>query len=154
MQSKAVPELTIRPMTEQDVDAVVEIEQMCQPQPWTAEHFHNEVAEITFSSPLVAVQGGKTVGFLISWYMADVVEITNVAVHPEFRRQGIGKKLLEAVFEQAMLKSCSGVHLEVRAGNSGAIALYEGAGFVRTGTRQNYYADNNEDAVLMSKILA
>ncbi len=147
-------QVVIRPMAIQDVAAVTQIEQMCQAHPWPAEHFENEVAEITFSEPMVAVQGEQPVGFLIAWYMADIVEITNIAVHPEFRRQGIGRKLLEAVFQEAGRKNCTGVHLEVRAGNHAAIALYEGAGFIRAGIRQKYYADNNEDAVLMSKILA
>ena len=79
--------------------------------------------------------------------------ITNVAVSPDCRRQGIGRALIAELAERAKRAGLAFVTLEVRASNTPAIALYEGAGFKPVGVRKNFYTAPSEDAVLMTLYL-
>ncbi len=83
----------------------------------------------------------------------DEGEITNVAVDPIFRGQGIGKLLLEELFFRARKNRLSSIVLEVRASNTGAIALYTAMGFVDLGIRKNFYEFPTEDARIMQCLL-
>ena len=99
----------------------------------------------------VAVDEEKVVGYIAFEAIMDEGSIVELAVDPQHRRKGVGKKLVEL-----MLTSCSGVKticLEVRASNTGAIALYEAFDFQPITIRKNYYDDPREDAVIMIKRL-
>ena len=76
-------------------------------------------------------------------------DITNVAVHPKYRKQGIGNALVNALLREALLLGISEITLEVRVSNLTAIHLYEKNGFVSEGTRKNYYEKPREDALIM-----
>ena len=89
----------------------------------------------------------------IAQILLDEGYITNVAVSPDCRRQGVGRALIAALTAAARTQRLAFVTLEVRASNAPAIALYEGAGFVRVGVRKNFYAAPTEDAVLMTLYL-
>jgi ribosomal-protein-alanine N-acetyltransferase len=78
------------------------------------------------------------------------VDIHNIAVHIDFRRQGIGQALLQRVIEQTRNRESSLVTLEVRVSNSSAQRLYESVGFVAKGLRKRYYSDDGEDALIMT----
>jgi [ribosomal protein S18]-alanine N-acetyltransferase len=95
--------------------------------------------------------GGALVGYLIISRYADAWHIMNVAVAPDYRRQGIAKRLLEELFRLTEDDSRRGYTLEVRVSNLDAIALYESVGFQATGLRRGYYTDNREDALIMWK---
>lgn len=92
-------------------------------------------------------------GFLVARCMNDEMEILNMGVAPERRRNKIGTHLLEAALSAARAKGTRKAYLEVRASNGGAIAFYARAGFQRTGRRRNYYAVGREDAVVMCRSL-
>ena len=97
----------------------------------------------------VAVDDEKVVGYIAFEAIADEGSIVELAVNPEYRRKGMGRKLVEL-----MLTSCSGVRticLEVRASNTPAKALYEAFDFEPVTIRKNYYDDPREDAVIMIK---
>jgi ribosomal-protein-alanine N-acetyltransferase len=98
---------------------------------------------------LVADLEGKVVGYAGMWLLIDEVHITTVAVAPEYRRQGIAWRLMVVLLEEAKELGATCSTLEVRAGNTGAITMYERLGYVSAAKRKSYYPDNAEDAVVM-----
>ena len=102
---------------------------------------------------LVAERDGQAVGYVGCQTVLDEGYITNVAVSPDARRQGIARTLIEKLTAEARAAGLAFVTLEVRVSNAPAIALYEGAGFGRVGVRKNFYTAPTEDAVLMTLFL-
>ena len=100
---------------------------------------------------LVAEADGALLGYAGSWVIFDEGHITNVAVDPEVRRQGVGRHLLGALLEGLAGAGVVAATLEVRRGNTAAISLYKSFGFAVEGIRRGYYQDNNEDALVMWK---
>lgn len=101
----------------------------------------------------VAMAGDVLAGFAIAELVLDICQLESIVVAGEFRRQGIGSELLQAVIAWSQERGAQCVELEVRVGNRAAIALYERAGFVSEGLRRGYYRDPEEDAVLMGLTL-
>jgi ribosomal-protein-alanine N-acetyltransferase len=143
--------LHVRPMTECDLDAVMEIEAASYSTPWNYEHFHNEIAA-RYSWPSVAVEGGSVIGYVCLMSLFEEAQILNVAVKPSCRGRGVARILLEHAFSQALERGAEIMALEVRASNAAAISLYERLGFARVGIRARYY-ESAEDAILMEKLL-
>ncbi len=135
---------------EEHLPRVMEIERASQGSPWSEASFRNELTSPQ-SIFLVALLEGSAVGFGGAWILADEAHVTTLAVHPDQRKQGIGRRLMDAILEEAVKRGAVCATLEVRAGNPAAIALYEGMGFVNAGLRKRYYPDNREDAVVMWK---
>ena len=93
---------------------------------------------------------GKIIGYTCIWAFAGEVHINNFAIHPDFRRKGLGMKLIRFIFDT--FKEYKNVFLEVRQSNLAAILLYTGCGFQKFAVRKKYYADG-EDALVMKKSL-
>jgi len=93
-------------------------------------------------------------GFLIAHHLAPEWELENIVVAHAARHRGIGKRLLEALFDAARETNSSAVFLEVRESNTAARTLYEGSGFEQTGRRRSYYTSPSEDAILYRRVLA
>jgi [ribosomal protein S18]-alanine N-acetyltransferase len=144
----SVKTLRFVPLAEEHLADVVAIEKASQSAPWSEHSFRNEV-DHKDGLFLVALLEGKVVGFAGAWVLVDEAHVTNVAVDPERRRAGIGRRLVSALLEGCREKGATCATLEVRAGNAPAIALYGSFGFVRAGVRKRYYPDNREDAVVM-----
>ena len=145
----------VRPFASGDVAAVALLEALCNPLPWHAEDL------IPFADPepssfvrigFVALddRGGVT-GYLFASFIAGQAEILVLGVHPDARRKGQAKALLEALFAHLHTLDADTLFLEVRVGNEGAIRLYESLGFARNGVRKGYYGDNGEDALLLRR---
>jgi ribosomal-protein-alanine N-acetyltransferase len=134
-------------MRRRDLDAVVAIEKRAFVQPWSREVFAREL-RVPFSKVVLARIEGEIVGYACRWLHPDAVEIQNVAVHPDWRRRSIGRRLVEIVLDEARAAGVRRGLLEVRRYNRPALSLYRKLGFRETGTRQGYYSDG-EDAVLM-----
>ena len=98
----------------------------------------------------VAVRNEEVLGHAVLQCIAPEAELEQIAVKSTARQQGIGRRLLEAVMREARSRNIETIHLEVRAGNTPAIALYRTLGFQDVGLRKNYYKNPSEDAVLMS----
>ena len=141
----------IVPMTAEHLDQVAELERQCFTDPWSrrmlSEHLENECA-----ATLVALgEDGTVLGYAGLLVVLDEGYITNVAVRPECRRNGIAQKLLQVFLDFAQAHKLAFLTLEVRASNYGAIALYGSRGFRGVGRRKNYYEHPREDAIIMTR---
>lgn len=141
-------DIIIRRMTIRDVDAVHAIECATFPKPWQREDFVKEMTQNTCARYLVAETDGKVIGFAGTWIVLDEAHVTNVAVLEEYRRQGIGKKLTQALMQYAANLGVTYATLEVRRSNERAQNLYKTLGFQYVGVRKRYYEDNGEDAFI------
>lgn len=140
----------IIPMTSEHLDQVAEIEKICFSDPWSrrmlSEHLENECA-----ATLVAQgEDGTILGYAGLLVVLDEGYITNVAVRPEYRRQGIAGELLGVFRRFAEGNRMAFLTLEVRDSNASARALYAKHGFSEVGVRKNYYDHPKEDAVIMT----
>ncbi len=137
-------------LKEEDLDAVLKIEQASFPVPWTRGMFEQEL-RISTSHFFVAkaLPGKEIVGYAGYWQVVDELHLINIAVQPEYRRQGLGKHLLFYILYDGKRLGLKKATLEVRASNLAAQRLYEQLGFKNIALRKNYYADNLEDAVIM-----
>lgn len=144
-------DLEISLMRQSDLDSVMEIEQASFPAPWSRNAFLSEIYENRRACYLVARENGRVAGYVGIWIILDEGHVTNLAVHPDFRRRGIGEKLMRAIISYAKSRGAKRITLEVRVSNLVAQKLYEKLGFVSVGIRPGYYHDNGEDAVIMWK---
>lgn len=141
--------LKIEPMTREDVPQAHALEEMCFTDPWDIDSYYGEVTNPS-AYYLVARLDNRIVGFGGMWAVAGEAHIVTLAVHPEFRRHGIGRCLLDALLQLAREHDVVLVTLEVRVGNAPAKQLYASFGFHTVAYRRNYYPDNGEDAAVMA----
>jgi ribosomal-protein-alanine N-acetyltransferase len=141
---------SIRKMTEADVPAVAELDQISFSLPWPERSFRFEVTDNPASRCWVAEADGRVVGMIVAWLFVDEVHIATIATHPDFRRQGIAQKLLTHTLRYTSDEGAVSSFLEVRESNLAAQAMYRKFGYENTGLRKRYYKDNSEDAVLMT----
>lgn len=132
-----------------DLNDVLQIERHSFPTPWSRRAFVSELTENSYAFYLVARRGGRVVGYLGSWFVLDEAHITNVAVHPDARGQGVGRLLMEQIIERTESRGCRRITLEVRRSNQIAQNLYSSLGFAFKGVREGYYTDTHEDAFVM-----
>ncbi|HEX9061842.1 MAG TPA: ribosomal protein S18-alanine N-acetyltransferase [Clostridia bacterium] len=137
-------------MTTEHIDDVLIVERLSFRIPWSKASFIDELKN-GLSVYIIARVNGKIAGYAGMWKVVDEGHITNIAVHPEYRRNGIGSALLEKLIEFSVSQNIKRMTLEVRKSNMYARKLYEKYGFLDGGFRKAYYADNNEDAVIMWK---
>ena len=142
-------DLVIRRGEEKDILAIEELEKQCFATPWSYESLKYDIVENNRALYLVAEIEGEIVGYVGIWKIVDEGHITNVAVSPAHRRKHVASALLETLFRVTERAGVVQHTLEVRAGNEGAIKLYEGFGFKEAGLRKGYYEDNGEDAIIM-----
>jgi ribosomal-protein-alanine N-acetyltransferase len=148
-----VPPLNIESMQSQDLDEVMAIERASFSMPWSRGAFVHELEQNRAARCYVVRDAARVVGYLCLWQVVDEMHITNVAVHPEARRRGIGRLLLGSILEEARQRAMRLVVLEVRPSNVEARALYESFGFRVVGRRRGYYYDTGEDALVMEAVL-
>jgi ribosomal-protein-alanine N-acetyltransferase len=144
--------LKIRPMCVEDLEDVITIENLSFDIPWSRNSFLNELLENERAVYLVAKnEFEQVVGYIGMWIIFDEGHITNLAVHPKFRRHGAGNLLLSGLTDYGQREGVKYLTLEVRRSNESAQKLYYKHGFVHMGVRRKYYLDNNEDALIMWK---
>jgi ribosomal-protein-alanine N-acetyltransferase len=142
--------LRIEAMRLADLPEVHAIEQASFTTPWPPQAYRSELETNRLAAYLVARIDGRVVGYAGVWMMVDEAHITTFAVHPAWRRQRIGERLILAVLDLAVDRGARDATLEVRLGNLGARRLYEKYGFGPVGLRPNYYSDDHEDALIMT----
>ena len=140
----------IRRMTLDDVPAVHAIDVLSFSLPWPERSFRFELTENPVSRCWVAVVDEIVAGMLVLWFIIDEAHIATIAVHPDFRRRGIGEQILLHALMNVRAEGAQHAFLEVRRGNIAAQAMYKKYGFEIVGIRPGYYKDNQEDALLMN----
>jgi [ribosomal protein S18]-alanine N-acetyltransferase len=145
-----VSSLALDRMRPEDLDEVLAIERASFTMPWSRGAFLYEMQQNRVARCWVGRDDdGRVAGYLCLWEVADEVHITNVAVRPNVRRQGIARALLSSVVDNARARAFKIVVLEVRPSNHNALTLYESFGFKVVGRRHGYYYDTGEDALVM-----
>ena len=142
--------IRLEKMTAAHVSQVAELEKICFSDPWSEKSIEAELS-CGLSLWRVALEEDKVVGYVGSQTVIDQTDMMNIAVHPQYRRQGIAEKLIAALVDGLKAKGSHGLMLEVRASNLPAISLYEKLGFTQVGRRPNYYRNPNEDALILKK---
>lgn len=147
--------ILIRQMRVIDIPAVMEIDRLSFPMPWSARSYEaeilkNEQSHFFVAEPTAGETDFQLVGYVGYWFIIDEAHISTIAVHPQWRGMGVGEKLLLAALDDALTVGATEASLEVRISNEVAQRLYRKYGFVETGTRKFYYRDNGEDALIMT----
>ncbi len=143
----------ILPMREEHLSQVLAIERASFSSPWSRHIFLSELRDRSGSHLIVALdprtEPPMVLGFSCYWLISGEAHIANIAVHPRFRRLGIGGGLLDSLMEEARLQGARRATLEVRVSNEAAQALYRRKGFIPVAIRKKYYSDTGEDALIM-----
>ncbi|MBO5868372.1 MAG: ribosomal protein S18-alanine N-acetyltransferase [Oscillospiraceae bacterium] len=135
-------------MSEEHVAQIAELEKLCFSDPWSINSITYELTN-PLSLWLVAVEDSTVIGYIGSQTVLGETDMMNVAVHPEYRKQGIGTGLIQELLSRLKDFGVYCLTLEVRVSNTQAITLYDKLGFVQTGKRPNYYSHPKEDALIM-----
>jgi ribosomal-protein-alanine N-acetyltransferase len=150
MVARPPVKMSIEAMRIADLEEVQRIELASFSTPWPSNAYRSELETNRLASYLVARIEDRVVGYGGMWLMVDEAHITTFAIHPGWRRQGIGERLLLAFLDLARDRHAREATLEVRLSNLAARRLYEKYGFRPVGLRPRYYTDNNEDALIMT----
>ena len=142
--------LTIEPMRRRHLSAIMTIESVSYPRPWSIGVFQSEIEMMRRGERhyVVAREGGIVVGYGGAMFALDDAHVTNIAVARDRQRTGVATRVLAELAWQAIARGCQALTLEVRASNTAAQALYQQFGFVPAGVRQKYY-ENADDAIVM-----
>ena len=151
--------LKLLPAGAEDLERITEIENAAFSDPWTEGMLKEDIERSLNDDRLVFLtakdpdEGSKPCAYIIAFMIPGTfAEVQNIATTPERRRQGIARKMMLEIISRAKEEKIKELELEVRAGNTPAICLYESLGFERTGLREKYYQDGS-DAILMTKKL-
>jgi len=158
----------VEPMVLADVDQVMQIERVSFSAPWSARAYRYEISENPHSSMrvvrpkprwqsslgsalqrLLGQAPAPTLGYAGAWHLVDEIHVSTIAVHPDWRRRGLGELLLVSLLERGLELEARRATLEVRVSNLGALALYRKYGFEILSVQKAYYSDNNVDAYIM-----
>ena len=142
--------MKIEIMNASHVAQIAALEKICFSDPWSERSIASEL-DNKLAFWLVATEGEQVTGYIGSQTVMDETDMMNVAVHPDFRRQGIAEVLVSTLVEKLKEMRSHCLTLEVRASNAPAIALYEKLGFAEIGRRKNYYRNPREDALILRK---
>lgn len=139
------------PLAVEHLRDVVAIEEQSFPTPWTKALFEREIA-VPISHFFVVTDGAVLAGYGGYWLAGDEASIVNMAVHPQYRSRGVGRRILSFLLDDARARGARTAVLDVRKNNTPARCLYESSGFHVCGERARYYG--SEDAILMTRDLA
>ena len=137
-------------MNESHVASIAELEKLCFSDPWNEEAVSSELNN-PLSCWVIAMDGDRLAGYVGSQSVLGWADMMNLAVHPDYRRMGVGERLVEELTCRLKEQKITCLTLEVRASNAPAIGLYEKLGFVQVGRRPNYYYHPKEDALILRK---
>lgn len=142
--------IAFRPMTLDDIDTILRIEQQGYDFPWSKNLFEQAVKSTKYCA--VAQSEDRIVGYGILSYVVGEAELLNICIDPKEQSKGFAKQLLQHLVAHAAHKDNHEMYLEVRVTNTAAIHIYEQAGFNEIGRRKNYYPTKagKEDAILMA----
>lgn len=133
-----------------DLDRIDEIERRSFAMPWSPASFQRELKDNPAARYLVLSEDESVVAYAGMWLVLDEGHVTNIAVHPDHRGKGYGKRVTSALIQLAANLGMAWMTLEVRRSNAVAQSLYRKLGFIDVGYRKRYYEDNKEDALVMA----
>ena len=139
--------ITVCPLCAEHLAGAAELERLCFSEPWSEQALALLLGENAYG--VACLQNGRVIGYGGMLTVLDEGQVTNIAVHPEAQRQGVGHALVEAMLREARNRGLAEISLEVRASNAAAIGLYERFGFAVAGRRRHFYRDPAEDALVM-----
>lgn len=139
----------VRPMLLDDLEAILEIERVSFSTPWSKESFKAELKDNDYARYFCLALDGRVIGYMGLWFILDEGHITNIAIAPEYRGQRWGEFLMRYVMRKMAAQGMDRMTLEVRVSNNQAQSLYKRLGFSTAGIRKGYYADTQEDAMIM-----
>ncbi len=142
-------ELLIRQAESGDEEGIYQVEKLCFNDPWSRDAFRKELTENDIAFYLVAEIDERIVGYAGLWIIGDEGHITNVAVHPDYRKKSVGSAIVHTLLDYTIQVGLKRHTLEVRPSNVEALALYKKFGFIDVGRRPKYYTDTGEDAIIM-----
>ena len=142
--------MMITTMNATHVSQVAELEKLCFSDPWSEKSVASELNN-PLSLWLVALEGERLAGYVGSQTVLDETDMMNIAVHPDYRRCGVARQLVEELVAGLKRRGSRCLTLEVRASNDPARKLYEKLGFQQIGLRKNYYRNPREDALILRK---
>ena len=145
--------VSIRNAGLQDLASILAIEADQKTVSWSVNGFLAELTNNTSISLVACLPDASVVGYALCSCIADECTILTIAVLCKYRKQHVGSALLQEIEKQAIGRNCISLFLEVRSKNSIAQNFYENAGFKKTSIRKAYYADDNDDAIVMIKLL-
>lgn len=139
-------------MNESHITPIAQLEKQCFSDPWSEASIGSELRN-PLSLWVVAMDEDRLAGYVGSQTVLGWADMMNLAVAPEYRRQGIGEALVDQLVFRLQKNDVSCLTLEVRQSNAPAISLYTKKGFVQVGRRPNYYHNPKEDALILRKEL-
>lgn len=143
----------IKPFLEEYLDEIALLERTCFSTPWSKDLLASEIYNNN-SNFLVAVdESNRVLGYVGLKFIMDEGYITNIAVFPQYRNNGVASELLKKIIEFGYAKNLKFISLEVRKSNVYAISIYKNLGFALMGERKNFYIDPQENAFIMTKYL-
>ncbi len=146
--------IDVLPARADDLDAIVAVEAQSYTYPWSRNLIQGSLESVHALNYVARDRRSTGVrGFMLNLLIADELHVLNLAVHPLYRRSGIGNRLMEASLAAARERGAVVAFLEVRRSNIQALTLYINRGFNVIGVRRGYYSDNKEDALVMKKII-
>ncbi len=138
-----------RLVSDADLEGILALDEVCFHRPWTRGDYERELADPARCYIFLARVEHQLIAYCSFWRIFDEAHINNFAVHPDWRRRGIGRALLRHSLAEAAAAGAPKATLEVRRSNDAAIALYEQGGFARAGLRRAYYTHPVEDAIIL-----
>lgn len=138
----------LKKMEKEDIEGVYNVGKLSLKESWSLDSIEKELSN-KFATYIICKINNEVIGFAGAWIIACEGQITNVAVHPNFRGQGISKKLMETLLLDLEKNNCKDITLEVRESNEIAINLYKQFGFISEGLRKNFYENPKEAANIM-----
>ena len=140
--------------TPENLDVLLALEETCFSYPWSRKSFEAELIDNQFSHVLIIPHPEyglevQVIGYICAWVIFEEIRFLNLAIHPEFRCQGLAKRLIHEVLDIGLESSACRGMLEVRESNDSAINLYKSFNFQSYATRKSYYTNPTEDAILM-----
>lgn len=139
--------MTVEKLAVEHLEQIAELEQLCFADPWSEKALELLVADGAYGA--ICLQDGRVIAYGGVLWAPGEGQITNIATHPNARRQGMGAAILEHLIAEARSRACEQLSLEARVSNTPAIALYERYGFVKMGLRRGFYKHPTEDAYVM-----
>ena len=145
-------EIRILPMKKEDIPELARLEKICFSQPWSEKSLEEEL-DNHIAHFFTAIKGDRIIGYIGTFVVCESANISNIAVFPEYRRQGAARALITEACRNSLSLGAQSLSLEVRVSNSEAISLYSSMGFEEVGMRKGFYRAPAEDALILTKEL-